>query len=91
MIRFWLGRILAISLFIVTLGVIDFAPSMAMNSEAQLIYNKQTFGITHPTWVTNSRWDPSTNKIFHRAPPQGTRKISARKIEQQGLYGWYRS
>lgn len=91
MIRFWINKMLAVSLFVITLGMIDFVPSLAINSEAELVYNEQMFGITHPTWVTNSRLDPSTDQIFHRANPQGTRKMSTQEIQQEGLYGWYRS
>lgn len=57
--------------------------------ETRQEYNKRVFGITHPTWVTNSYWDPSTDKIFRRAEPQGTRGMSAKEIRRQGLYGWY--
>lgn len=59
--------------------------------ETRQEYNKRVFGIIHPTWVTNSQNDPSTNQIFHQGYPQGTRQMSENKIRGQGLWGWYRA
>lgn len=64
-----------------------------LNSSSSYIktYNERVFGITDPTWVTNSRFDPSDDQIFRRAKPQGTWRMTQQEIEQEGLYGWYKS
>ena len=54
-----------------------------------MTYNERVFVITDKSWVTNSYYDPSTDRIFRRGRPQGTRKMTAIEIQNEGLNGWY--